>query len=61
MNDNTQSGPALLLSYLGTIFAWITVKDFQMILTVIATMVSIVAGCLASYQYYLKIKKNKLE
>lgn len=61
MNDTTQSGPALFLSYIGTIFAWITLKDFQIILTIIATLVSITAGCLAARLYYLKIKSKKFE
>lgn len=60
VNNNEGSGIiSLMISISTTVFAWITIKDIQMIATLAATVISSIAGILASLSYIKKIKNDK--
>lgn len=47
------------LSIVAMMFAWITLKEVQLIMTIIATSVSITSGVVALYQLRKNSKKIK--
>ena len=49
----------LFTSFCSTVFALVTFHDVQVMLTIIATMVSIVSGSMAGYYYYKKARGMK--
>lgn len=47
-----------LISISGVIFAWVTMKEVQVVMTMIATGVSICTGSMAIYQFWKRIKND---
>ena len=57
--DHQNAGPLnLLVSIYSTVFAWITLHDVQMVMTLLATLVSIVSGVMAGYYYFKKARQK---
>lgn len=49
----------ITLSIVGAMFAWVTLKDVQVIMTIIATTVSMASGVMAMIQLHRKNKRDE--
>lgn len=58
MTNETNGTAYTLLSGSSAVFAWITIRDVQVVLALLASGVALLSGALAVYCYIQKIKSK---